>query len=49
MAITIGGAVWLGRYLDEKIQNTTPWLTILFALIGVFAAIYYVIKDLMKS
>lgn len=39
---------WGGRKLDELAGNKTPVFTIILSLLGVFAAIYVVIKDFIK-
>jgi F0F1-type ATP synthase assembly protein I len=46
MALTIGAAIWLGRYIDQRLQCNKPWATLGLALIGVILALYNVIKDL---
>jgi F0F1-type ATP synthase assembly protein I len=48
MAVLIVGGVYLGQYLDNKLEIQTPWMTILFSLIGVFAGLYLVIKEVVK-
>ena len=48
MAVIIGGAVWLGNYLDEKWQNERPYMTIFLSLFGIFAALYLVIRSVKK-
>lgn len=49
MAGSIGVAVWLGRWWDESAQNETPIGTMVGGIVGTFAAIYMVIKELSKS
>lgn len=48
MAIIIVGAVLLGDYLDTFLKSDTPWMTILFSLLGVSAGLYIVIKEVLK-
>jgi hypothetical protein len=48
MAVIIGLAVWGGQKLDERAQNHTPWYTVSLSLAGIFAALYLVLKDLIK-
>ncbi|MGB1041271.1 MAG: AtpZ/AtpI family protein [Flavobacteriales bacterium] len=48
MAVVIVGAVFLGDYLDTFLVSETPWMTILFSLLGVSAGLYLVIKEVMK-
>ena len=44
----IGGSAWLGYWLDGKF-GTQPWLTIGLLLLGVFAAVFQVIRSLTKE
>jgi hypothetical protein len=48
MAVTIGLAVWLGRYLDK--MNDPPGMgwTLGLSLAGVVVAMYQAIKDLLR-
>jgi len=48
MAVIIVGAVFLGQYLDTFLEAKTPWMTILFSLIGVFGGLYLVIKEVVS-
>lgn len=48
MAVAIAAGVFGGQYLDEKMGNANPWMTIVLALIGVAVAIYFVISDTSK-
>jgi F0F1-type ATP synthase assembly protein I len=41
--------VWGGRKLDDILDNKTPVFTIILSLLGVFAAIYAVLKDFIKK
>ena len=47
MAAVIVGFVLLGDYLDGYFKNETPWLTIVFSLVGVFGGLYLVIKEVI--
>lgn len=47
MATTIGVCLGGGYWLDQKL-STTPWITLVGALIGVFASLYLTIKELSK-
>ncbi|MCM5662386.1 AtpZ/AtpI family protein [Galbibacter mesophilus] len=52
MAIVIAAGVFLGVWLDEKYSNNASTFTIIFSLLGVFAALYNVyrqVKDLGKD
>lgn len=40
---------WGGSKLDKISNNETPVYTIILSLLGVFAAIYTVLKDFMKK
>lgn len=40
--------VWGGMKLDKLAGNETPVFTIILSLLGVFAAIYTVIKDFIR-
>ena len=48
MAVIIVGFVLLGNYLDGYFNNKTPWLTIVLSLLGVFAGLYLVIKEVIS-
>jgi ATP synthase protein I len=48
MLAIIGGSAWLGYWLDGRI-GTGPWLTIGLLLLGVFAAVFQVIRSLTKE
>lgn len=52
MAIQMGviiliGAL-IGRKLDEYYQTQRPYLSVVFALLAIFAALYLTLKDLFK-
>jgi F0F1-type ATP synthase assembly protein I len=49
MGVIIALAVWGGQKLDEKYQNGTPVFTIVLSLLGIFAALYLVLRDLLKG
>lgn len=48
MGITIGGGIWLGRWLDRRLSTTKPWFTLSLALLAVIVAMYNVIRDLNR-
>lgn len=48
MLAIIGGSAWLGTWLDGR-MSTGPWLTIGLLLLGVFLAIFQVIRSLTKE
>lgn len=48
MAVVIAAGVFGGRYLDERLDNQNPWMTITLSLVGVAMAIYFVISDTSK-
>lgn len=49
MGLIIGGFSWLGSWLDHRIGNNQPWLTILLSLTGIGGSLYLVIKDVTKE
>lgn len=49
MAVMIGVGAWLGHWLDGVQAMEKPIFTIIFSLIFIFAAIYWVIKDLTST
>lgn len=49
MIASIGGMAWLGHYLDGRWTLETPWMTILFSLLGVTASIYLLIKQISNE
>ncbi|TFG88185.1 MAG: AtpZ/AtpI family protein [Candidatus Atribacteria bacterium] len=40
---------WAGSKLDERATNEKPVYTAIFALLGVFAALYITLKDFIKK
>ena len=48
MAAIIGLSSWGGIKLDEYYQNKNQVFTIVLSLLGIFAALYVVLKDLIK-
>ncbi len=44
----IGGSAWLGYWLDGRL-GTSPWLTIGLLLLGVFVAVFQVIRSLTRE
>ncbi|RSK30268.1 AtpZ/AtpI family protein [Hymenobacter metallilatus] len=49
MLATIGLSTWAGYWLDEHFQNKTPWFTLSLMLLGLFAALYNVIRSVSKQ
>jgi F0F1-type ATP synthase assembly protein I len=49
MVVIILLAVWGGVKLDKWLNLTVPVFTILLSLLGVFAAIYLSVKDLLNK
>jgi len=41
-------SVWAGTKLDEIFQREKPLFVIFFALLGVFTALYVVLKEFIK-
>ncbi|WP_041991884.1 AtpZ/AtpI family protein [Capnocytophaga cynodegmi] len=48
MAIVIAICVFLGDWLDGKFPNLYPLFTVVLSLLGVFVAIYSVIRRVMN-
>jgi len=48
MGIVIFLFSWLGGWLDEKYPNNSKMYVKIFTLVGVFIALYYVIKQVQK-
>jgi ATP synthase protein I len=48
MAVIIGLGCWGGYKLDKIYNNKTPIFTIVLSLLSIFAALYFVLKDLIK-
>jgi len=45
MGIIIVGFAWLGTWLDEKYPNENNIYNIIFTMLGVFIALYNVIRQ----
>ena len=45
MIVIIGLMTYAGVWLDERREAVTPVFTLVFSLVGVFAALYSVLKD----
>lgn len=45
MAVVIWLGIYIGQRADENIGTEIPWFTLVGALFGVAAAVYFVIKD----
>jgi hypothetical protein len=48
MGVIIGGFTWLGVYLDDRQKNKTAWWTLGLSLFGVAAALYLMIKEVLR-
>ena len=48
MAGIIGLSVYGGQKLDKYFDNKTPVYTIVFSLLGIFVAMYLVLRDLIN-
>jgi ATP synthase protein I len=48
MIAIIGITTWGGIQLDKLAKFHTPVFTIILSLLGVFAAIYFAVKDFIK-
>lgn len=49
MGVIIGLSAWGGVKLDEHFKTKHPYFTIVLSLFGVAAALYVVIKDVIKQ
>lgn len=49
MLAIIGLSTWAGTALDAHFQNDRPWYTISLTLLGVFAAMYQVIRSVTQD
>jgi hypothetical protein len=49
MVIIMIGGTFVGIELDKWIQIKFPIFTLVFALLAVFLAIYYFVKDFIKK
>lgn len=49
MGIIILIGTFLGKKLDAHFQMEKPYLTILFALLSIFAALYITLKDILRN
>ena len=48
MLAIIGGSAWLGTWLDGHYHNKTPYYTVGLMVLGLFVALYQVIRSLSK-
>ena len=46
MAVIIAVGAFFGDYLDKKNTSETPIYTIVFSLVSIFLALYYVLKKI---
>ena len=49
MLATIGLSTWAGYWLDGHFQTKTPWFTLSLMLLGLFAALYNVIRSVTRD
>lgn len=49
MGVIIGFSTWGGKKLDEHFQTKNPYFTVVLSLVGIGAALYVVLKDVMKQ
>jgi uncharacterized membrane protein (DUF106 family) len=49
MAVTIALFAWLGNFLDKKYETDQPFFTAGLSLLGVFVALYLMLKQLPKK
>jgi F0F1-type ATP synthase assembly protein I len=48
MGAIIGVAAWGGIKLDELVGTDSPVFTIILSLLGVFTALYVILKDFIR-
>ena len=48
MLAIIGLSTWAGIWLDAHFHTKTPWYTVGLMLLGLFVALYQVIRSLTK-
>ena len=49
MAVIIAAGAFFGDYLDEKNYSDIPIYTIIFSLLSIFLALYYVLKKIINQ
>lgn len=49
MAAVIGVMAWLGDYIDDSRNASTPVFTIVLSLFGITASLYLVFKNLINK
>lgn len=49
MALTIGLLTWAGNWLDGKMENKNPIMTLIFSLGSIAISLYNVIRQLPKE
>ena len=49
MGVIISLGVFLGNYLDSKVNNQTPWWTLLLSIFSLSVAFYQVFKTIRKD
>ena len=48
MGVIIFIFTWLGIYLDEYLKMETPWMTVVFSLLGVIGSLVLIIREVLK-
>ena len=48
MGIIIFLGAYLGRWLDEKYSSETKWFTLIFTILAVAVALYFVLKQVNR-
>jgi F0F1-type ATP synthase assembly protein I len=46
IAVLVGGAAYLGKWLDLKYHTNKPWFALALVLLAVALSIYYTIRQL---
>ena len=49
MGVIILAGTYAGMWLDRRLNSSTPWFTVVLALLSIFAALYVTLKDLIRN
>jgi F0F1-type ATP synthase assembly protein I len=49
MIVLVGGAAWLGTWLDRKMENSQPVMAIVLILLGIGVSLYTTIRTLLSK
>jgi heme/copper-type cytochrome/quinol oxidase subunit 4 len=48
MGVTLLLFVYLGKWLDEKLSNETPYITLIFILLAIIGSLLKLIKEVQE-